>query len=540
MAALKKVTSLTGNSVAGLVEFVTPRIPQITDRAITALLVIYAVFAPHSIAITQTAYIIALFFWVVQMYAGGKFRAFRTPVDTVLLGFFACCVVSSFLSYAPLISLKGLRSPSLFLAFYVIANKVTTMRFAKLLTLALVGSCMINIAYSAGQIAIGRGVQLDSISPDSPFREISLEAGDIITRANGQRVKRVDDISRAIDSGGDQLLVTYHRKESLYEISLSGETTLTLKGAGPERLGIATSKGRNFRITGFYNHYETYAEVLQLIGALAVGLLIAYPNKRSRAGVFLLGAVLALVAALIMTATRASMVGLATAVVVMSLASFRFRFTVLVCSMIIVVAPIALFIVERSRGISFIDPNEGSTSYRLVVWREALNLVRQHPVVGIGKGSDGVLRERFGLFDNGKLPPGHFHSTPLQIATWWGLPALGCYVAFMTIFLIEGWKLIRRARASNDRQVWGIALGTVGALIAFNVSSLVHWNFGDGEVAMVLWFLSGILVAVRRVFLQARQVREAGAPTEVRPEPSTAVDSAFSATAVQAQRKNTD
>jgi len=427
-------------------------------------------------------------------------------VDLALLGFFNCCIISSLLSYAPFISIRGLRSPSLFLAFYVICNNIKTTRFARILAFALVGSCLVNIGYSAAQVMIGRGLQIDSINPDSPLKEIDLEVGDIILKANKQRVTSQEDITRLLDAGGDQLLVTYQRKESIGEISLSGETTLTLKGAAVERLGISTSTGRNFRITGFYNHYESYAEVLALIASLAVGLLIAHPKKRSAVGAFLLGSVILLTTALVMTSTRAAMVGLATATVVMSLASFRLRITALVFLVIIVIAPLASFTILRARGISFIDPNEGSTAYRLVVWREALNLIRQHPVFGIGKGSDGMFRERFGLFDNGRLPPGHFHSSPIQVATWWGLPALACYAAFMSIFLFEGWKLSRLAQANGDRSVWGIALGTTGALVAFNVSSLVHWNFGDGEVVMALWLMAGLAFAVRRITLEPREM----------------------------------
>lgn len=476
---------------------------------------IYVLSAPNSIALTQISYIVGLAAWSVQLVTTRRYWPSRLPVDVALLGFFNCCVISSFLSYAPFVSLRGLRSPSLFLAFYLISNKISSLRFARVLTFALVGSCLINVGYSAAQLAIGRGLQIDSIEPDSPLTEINLEVGDIILKANRQRVRSQEDITRLLDSGGDQLLVTYQRKESIGEISLSGETTLNLKGAQAGRLGIKTSTGRNFRITGFYNHYETYAEVLALICSLAIGLLIAQPHKRSAAGAFLLLSIIALVAALIMTSTRASMVGLATATVVMFLASFRLRVTVFVLLAILVIAPLVSFTILRARGISFFDPNEGSTAYRLVVWREALNLVRQHPVVGIGKGSDGALRERFGLFDNGKLPPGHFHSSLVQIALWWGLPALACYAAFMSIFLLEGWKLSRLAQANNDRKVWGIALGTTGALVAFNVSSIVHWNFGDGEVVMSLWLMAGLAMAVRRMALDARPARQEVAPAEL-------------------------
>src|SRR5262245_12144782 len=405
-----KVTSLQRVISTGFPEINEQRIGVITERILQGVLISYAVFAPHSIALTQISYLIGLVAWSVQLVATRRFRPLRTPVDIALLGFFNCCVFSSFMSYAPLISLKVLRSPSLFLAFYLVTNKIQSLRFARLLTFLLIGSCLISVGYSAGQFAVGRGIQIDKISSASPFNEINLERGDIILKANGQRVSSLADVYRALDAGGDQLLVTYQRKETLNEISLSGETTVALKGTGPEALGVETSTGRNFRISGFYNHYETYAEVLQLIAALAVGMFIACRRKRSPRGAFLLFAIISLTGALIMTSTRAAMVGLATAVVVMSLASLRLRTTVMIVLLIAVLTPIALFIIERSRGISFIDPNEGSTSYRLVVWREALELIRKHPVFGIGKGSDGVLRESFHLFDNGRLPPGHFHS----------------------------------------------------------------------------------------------------------------------------------
>ena len=525
----------------GTAEPVLDRINRITELGITGFIVIYALFAPHSIAITQISYMSALLLWIVQVVATRKLRLHKTPVDKALLGFFGCCIISSVLSYAPLTSIEGLRSPSLFLAFYVITNKVGSMRFARALIFALIGSCLINVFYSGVQVAKGRGIQIDTISSESPFREINLETGDIILRANRQRVSSIDDISRAIDSGSDQLLVTYQRKETIYETSLSGETTVALKGAGVEPLGMITSTGRNFRITGFYNHYETYAEVLQMIAALAIGVFIAHKPKSSVTGVFLSFSILAIIAALIMTSTRASMVGLATAIVVMSITSFRLRTTLLVCMLIAVIIPVAVFTVERSRGISFFDPNEGSTSYRLVVWREALNIIKQHPVVGIGKGSDGLLRERFGLFGNGTLPPGHFHSTPMQIATWWGLPALACYAALMTIFLVHGLRLIRRARSANNARLWGIALGTTGALIAFNVSSIVHWNFGDGEVAMVLWLLAGLAVTAGRVSVEQHPAREARLEHPGEPEASPpTVDAAFSAKAGLAKRTNTD
>jgi O-antigen ligase len=193
------------------------------------------------------------------------------------------------------------------------------------------------------------------------------------------------------------------------------------------------------------------------------------------------------------------MFALAVSAVVMSIASMNRRIMTAAAGLVLIAAPIAVFKVQHSRGISFLDRNEGSTFYRLEVWREALQLIERNPVVGIGKGSEGEMKKTLGLFDHGRLPPGHFHSTPIQIATWWGLPALVFYLAFMTILVREIWRLAHLCRGHGDTGSWGVALGVLGAVVGFNVSSLVQFNFGDGEVAMTFWLLIGIAFAVRRL-----------------------------------------
>jgi membrane-associated protease RseP (regulator of RpoE activity) len=479
----------------------------IAERVILFTLVMYALFAPHSIAITQGAYLVGLGAWGVQLFATRRFRQPRTPVDIAIFGFFACCVVSSFLSYVPMVSIKGLRSPAFFFAFYFVCNKIPSIRFARLLGIALVASCLVNVAYSAGQIAVGRGVRIDSIRQGSPLARNNLRVGDVILEADGKTVDNAEDISRIVDSQRGRLRIKYQRNETITDITVSRRAIKRSPGAGVEQLGINTSRGRNFRITGFYSHYETYAEVLQLIAAMAVGMLIALPYKRSKQALFLWSSAVLLAGTLILTSTRAAITGLALAVAVMAVASARRRAVAAALLAILILAPLAILALEHSRGPSVFDPNEGSTTYRLEVWREALTLIRTHPIVGIGKGSEGKLKDLLGLYDNGRLPPGHFHSTIIQVATWWGLPALAFYCAFMTILFIETWKLANQSRREGQHVSWGIALGGIGVLVAFNVSSLVHFNFGDGEVVMAFWFLTGLVFAIRRLNLESIDAR---------------------------------
>jgi O-antigen ligase/polysaccharide polymerase Wzy-like membrane protein/PDZ domain-containing protein len=475
------------------------RVSTIAEYVILFTLVVYAIFAPHSIAITQGAYLVGMGAWAVQLAATRRLKLPKTPADIAILGFFACCVVSSFLSYIPLVSIKGLRSPAFFLAFYFVFNKVPSLRFAKLLAFALVLSCLVNVGYSANQIAVGRGLRIDSIKQDSAFAKEGLRVGDVIVEADRQPVKTIDDLLRIVDAQRGRLRVKYQRSELAWEATVSRRAIKKSQGDGTEQLGITTSPGRNFRVSGFYSHYETYAEVLQLIGALAVGLLIARRNKRSPSALFLWGSIALITVTLLMTSTRAAMTGLMIAVAFMAIASARRRAIIAAFLGILIFIPLGVLALERSRGLSIFNPSDGSTAYRLEVWREALGLIKTHPVVGIGKGSEGAIKESFGLFGNGRLPPGHFHSTIIQIPAWWGLPALAFYFSFMTIFFVTTWRLCKQAQAAGRRDVWGLALGGLGALVAFNVSSLVHFNFGDGEVVMTFWFLTGLIFAARRL-----------------------------------------
>lgn len=476
-----------------------PKITRVTEGIIIFSLVMYAAFAPHSIAITQGSFLVGLVAWAVQMAVNRRMEFRRTPIDLALLGFFACCVISSFLSYDQIVSVKGLRSPAFFLAFYFVSSKVMSARMVKLLTLLVVVSCSANIVASGVQIAKGRGLRIDSIREDSPFANSNIQVGDVILAADDKPVRTLDDLSHIIEEQRGPMRVQVQRSEAINPVFVSRTDFRRGEGAGPERLGITTSPGRNFRVTGFYSHYETYAEVLQLIAALAIGLLIALPDKRSRLGWFLGTMILLIGVTLLFTSTRAAIIGLTVAVACMAYASSRRRVLLVGVVVLALAAPIAYVMVERARGISFLDPEEGSLAWRLKVWPETFTLIEDHPLFGIGKGSEGKLRDQWGLFENGKLPPGHFHSTPIQIAVWWGLLALVLYYAMMGIFAVEMWRLTKRLRQDERWELWGIALGGLGGLIAFNLSSLVHFNFGDGEVVMMFWLLTGMTFAVRRI-----------------------------------------
>lgn len=493
------------------------------DRAIVAWLFVMAAAAPHSIAATQIAWMCGMVLWVARLIARPRFR--RTPVDYAMLCFMLLTVISAFTSYAQDISLGKLRAASLFTIVYLVAENVHTRRVLRLLALTLVASCTINVGYTMVERAMGRGVKFETVVVNSPlaaamFRSADnrvvpegVRSGDTLLEVDGRKLRSPEELVAALDVANADAAparVRIYRAEWMPVVEVPRGRLLD--GATPlERLGVTGwSRGRDWRASGFYGHYVTYAEVLQLIASLAFGLFIALPQKRSLSGALLLAAILGFGFALLLTVTRASQLGLlvsATVIVLMGVRSRRMILVLAACALPLVLA--GLFLLQQKRQVGFFDRNDGSISWRETVWREGFELLvsqPRHMLVGVGMDSIKRYGCAWGLFDNCRLPIGHMHSTPLQLALERGIPALAAWLVLIFIYGRMLWRLAR----SETVDGWierGIALGALGGLVGFFLSGLVHYNFGDSEVVMIFYFIMGLSLALERL---SRGKTEAG------------------------------
>src|SRR5882672_12004006 len=92
------------------------------ERAVICWLFVFALFAPHSIAVAQGAWLIGTALWVVRFLVLPKPKTWRTPVDYALLGFFILTGISAVVSYEPMVSIGKLRAASLFTIVYLFAE----------------------------------------------------------------------------------------------------------------------------------------------------------------------------------------------------------------------------------------------------------------------------------------------------------------------------------------------------------------------------------------------------------------------------------
>ena len=77
-------------------------------------------------------------------------------------------------------------------------------------------------------------------------------------------------------------------------------------------------------------------------------------------------------------------------------------------------------------------------------------------------------------------------------------PMLALWLWLMILFWLTIARAERRVADLSDTNHYGIVLGTLGALTGFLMSSLVNYNYGDAEVAMMFWFLMGATVKPSR------------------------------------------
>ena len=487
------------------------------DRGIIGCLFLLAIAAPHSIAATQVAWGVGVLLWVARFFVRPRPKVFRTPIDYALLGLFILTFISALFSYDQAESIGKLRSASLFTIVYLVAENVASRRVLRLLVLTLVASCLVNVVFTFGEYAVGRGVKVEGLRAESPLSIAGVRDGDTILEVDGATVSNDRElIDKLATSSGtnarSSARVRVYRVEAFPEFAV--ERGRLLEGTtGAARLGFARwSAGRDWRAAGFYGHYVTYAEVLQLIASLALGLFIARRRKLSWPGVVLVVALFGFCGALLLTVTRASWLGLLASAFVIVLIGASRR-TLVAMSLVAVPLVVAgLFVLQQKRQVGFLDKRDGSTAWRLMVYRESVDLLFREPrhmIVGVGMDSIKTHYREFDLFDHGRQAIGHLHSTPLQLAVERGLPAMFVWLALIVIYARMLWRLARDG-VIKDWVERGLVLGALGGLAGFVASGMVHYNLGDSEVSMIFYFVMGLTLVVERWTRGEAALKEVG------------------------------
>ncbi len=466
------------------------------QRVATAGFILYSAFAPHSIAGAEIALAIVGGGWLVRTIASGQTGLRRSKLDLPIFLFFAWTIASSVLSEEPQISIAKLQSVCVLFLFYL-TQAIVTRGNAVVLVCIMILSGVAGSVYSIYDLLRGRGVVVEAVSSDSPLA-MSVAPGDAVWRVEGRRIYSIDDIENAIKTApsGTNLRVSVITRGEHVERTGMAITDQIKQQDAPT--GIT---GRNpthrFRASGWTRHYETFSEILQILAQLAFGLGLANLRNHGLNLRFKLaagaGALLALGIAL--TAMRTVLVAFTLGACVQTIRAARGRARLLVPAALLLVLALGAFIVFQTRAEGALWLRDDSASLRMTVAQIGVSRIALHPVFGHGMDAMHLHWNEWGF--PGKDILG-MHSTPLQLAFDRGLPALALWLWIMAAFWLLTTRAERISRDTADTNRHGLLLGATGALAGFFASALVNYNFGDGEVALVFWWLMGLVLVLAR------------------------------------------
>jgi O-antigen ligase len=250
--------------------------------------------------------------------------------------------------------------------------------------------------------------------------------------------------------------------------------------------GILHYDHLSLRPRGTLGHYMTYSGLMMLVMGCALARILFGGSDR----LWPLLVMPALAVAVAVTFTRSAWVGACVgAALLFSLKDFR----------LVAVLPIvaAIFFAVAgpnltSRFISIFNLNDPTNRDRVAMLEEGGRMVRAHPLLGVGPNMVQALYADYRGPDAVEQINPHLHNVPAQIAAERGLPALGIWIWFVSIVVID---LVRDFRGGGRKVLAAAGLAAMASMLA---AGLFEYNFGDSEFLMMLLLLITLPFAAAR------------------------------------------
>jgi putative inorganic carbon (HCO3(-)) transporter len=242
----------------------------------------------------------------------------------------------------------------------------------------------------------------------------------------------------------------------------------------------------------FWQHVLTTSDLLMMADLLALGLLLRVRDRRIRS--FAAVTLVLVSTCLVFTYSRSAWFGaLAGAMVMLAFVRPRLIAVGAVLGVVgMLVAPAAI----RDRLLSGVNPYDPGNAERVNMWRAGIAIVRDHPWTGIGDIGTEHFYVRYAPNPTRELA-GHLHSNVVMLAVTLGIPGLIVMLVLFVRILLMLMSFVRDSGGGGPGAA--VQLGALGAFVGFQVIGLFEWNFGDAEIALTMWMLIGLALAVQRM-----------------------------------------
>jgi putative inorganic carbon (hco3(-)) transporter len=249
-------------------------------------------------------------------------------------------------------------------------------------------------------------------------------------------------------------------------------------------------QGKNFydfyvgeRITGFMSHWMTFGGEEMIVLLLLASYLFFSSERRWKVGGWLCAALLAV--SMVLGFTR-SIFLLGFPIGLLYLLWFWHKWLVAAAPVVAVIgfliAPTAL----KERVTSIIQPHgeTDSNEHRNITRRTGIEMIRAHPILGLGPEQVKYQFERWVPPDIPRPLPegwyGHLHNIYLQYAAERGIPTMLCMMWLIAKVLWDFLITVRKTPPGIEARF--VLHGAIAVILAILAEGFLEYNLGDSEV----------------------------------------------------------
>lgn len=263
---------------------------------------------------------------------------------------------------------------------------------------------------------------------------------------------------------------------------------------------MVLNAGMPGRIYAFFDNPNNFAELLVMLTPFLLAFLLGSEKRWQK--VLSALALAACVAAILLTYSRSSWLGLAAAVMVF-LALRNWRLVLAFVAVALCAVPfLPKTILNRLLTMGNLM-QDSSARYRLAIYDASFTLLKDHGLRGVGLDPD-VLREVFKsyppMFDGNH--PIHAHNNYVQMWAELGLFGGLSYLAALLAQVKSGLKAYWR---TTDRRVKDLLGAALGGFCGILLVGLVEYTWFYPRNMFIYWFLFGVIAACVRLAGESRE-----------------------------------
>ena len=239
------------------------------------------------------------------------------------------------------------------------------------------------------------------------------------------------------------------------------------------------------RVYATFGNPNNFAQAICLLAPLCVGWILSLENRYKRFALLFMFA--PILAALALTFSRAGYLAAAVSALV-----FIIFLRPRALPVFIIAGIVALPLLPEPITQRLLNIGDASVSYRMYIWKGALETLAAYPVTGIGIGPNAFQMVYRAYANEAALRAMHSHNTFLNI---WLEIGIGGFIAFLVYFIGAFFKIFKTIISGSNKF---FATGVLASMAAFITLSMAEHLWFYPRIMLIFFLLMAVSLSFQK------------------------------------------